>query len=128
MHITDREKLTNTIKKSCTSCLSQKDRHSSDDHAFSTNPLFDTKLAHDGKQNAVLKETTTEGVKPTEIKFSFRYRKTLKITQKGRSMNYYFYNNYIYTKIQYCRVTFSVLPHIAQRETMNIEVKNYINV
>ena len=39
------------------------DRHSSDDHTFSTNPLFDTKLTHDGKQNVVLKETTTERVK-----------------------------------------------------------------
>jgi hypothetical protein len=40
-----------------------KDEHSNEDHAFSVNPLFETKLIDDGKQNAVLKERTTEGVK-----------------------------------------------------------------
>jgi len=53
LHITDRGKITNTVAKSCARSLSQKDRHSSDDHTFSTSPLFDTTLTHDGKQNAV---------------------------------------------------------------------------
>jgi hypothetical protein len=63
LHITDRGKRTNTTEESCTFCFSQKDENSSDAHAFSTNPLFGTKLIHDGKQNAVLKDRTTEGVK-----------------------------------------------------------------